>query len=129
MFFGNVWQKIAQILLCVCIVSTLVNCQGVTGEAGGAVGENAGSIRARERVCRATTDEFFREMTNDEDSVFTRWKENVQSVWNFFSRKPSTRKLIFHLDCTHVLSPHSALSYSSNLLKVYSYTCIILRDT
>lgn len=98
MFFGNVWQKIAQILLCVCIVSTLVNCQGVTGEAGGAVGENAGSIRDRERVCKATLDIFSTEMANDEDSVFNQWKENiirVRSWWNFFSRKPSTRKLIF----------------------------------
>ena len=98
MFFGNVWQKIAQILLCVCIVSTLVNCQGVTGEAGGAVGENAGSIRDRERECKATLDIFNTEMANDEDSVFNQWKENiirVRSPWNFFSRKPSTRKLIF----------------------------------
>ena len=98
MFFGNVWQKIAQILLCVCIVPTLVNCQGVTGEAGGAVGENAGIIRERERVCKETKEAFLDERTNDEDSIFTQWTENLRRLgtWNnFLSRKPFTRKLIF----------------------------------
>ena len=97
MFFGNVWQKIAQILLCVCIVPTLVNCQGVTGEAGGAVGENAGDIRERRRVCKATKEGFFEEIANDEDSVFTQWMENVRRLgtWShFFTSKPSTRKCI-----------------------------------
>lgn len=100
MFFGNVWQKIAQILLCVCIVSTLVNCQGVTGEAGGAVGENAGNIRDRERVCKATQNAFEAEIVDDEDSVLTQWKEilRLQGSWrNFLTKKPSTRKLVFYI--------------------------------
>ena len=130
MFFGNVWQKIAQILLCVCIVSTLVNCQGVTGEAGGAVGENAGNIRDRERVCKATQDAFEADMTDDEDKLFTRWVEIVRPLrsWRgYLNKKPSTRKLIlsFRLyPCTVT----TLGTYSSNLLKVL-LPCITSRVT
>lgn len=98
MFFGNVWQKIAQILLCVCILPTLVNGQGVTGAAGGAVGENAGEIREKERVCKATTNAFEEGIANDDDGIFNQWKENIgrlreRSRLHYFTRKPSTRKL------------------------------------
>ena len=99
MFIGNVWQKIAQILLCVCVLPSLVNCQGFTGEAGGAVGEIAGEIRQKEKVCTATTDAFIDGMQSDDEGVFNQWKENLKrSQLQYFTRKPSRRKL--HI-CTY----------------------------